>query len=263
MRIQAVVAAFVLFVPLLFAPEATTVVWSADHETGDLSQWYSNNPYTVVADSGYCYRPSNGVSTEQAHSGQYAIKTTLYSRETWWEKDSGCRTFRKPEAHSVQTLYYSAWFYMPEPVTVGTFWNVLQFKWELDNESEVAWKIEIRNYQGSMYPVLFWKGLIEGPRQGDGLSGQWYAPDPMVPIQAAQWFHLEVGLRQSEGYDGQIAVWLNDELIFNEDNVRTTPPGGHLAFSVNNYGRGISPYPNYLYIDDVAVSTDRVGEVKR
>lgn len=235
------------------------VLWQADMETGDLSQWHINNPRSVESDSGLCWRPANGVSTDQAHSGQYSMMMMIDSASP-----SGCRQFRKPEPATGEPLYYSAWYYFPEQVRVTGNWNLFQFKSKTfefsdDGDSGVFWKLDVRNNQhGEMALILSWKGPIEGPRAGDGVKArQYYQTLATLPVR--EWVHVEIYLRQSEAFDGQVTVWQDGVEIFNMDNVRTRFPGGDQIWSVNNYGKGLLPNPTTLYIDDTVISRERVG----
>lgn len=82
--------------------ELDPVVWFANNETGDLSQWRINNPFTTIeSDSGACFRPPDGVTTEQAHSGQYSMKMTIDAGS----EEAACKQFRKPEPVSELALF--------------------------------------------------------------------------------------------------------------------------------------------------------------
>jgi hypothetical protein len=232
------------------------VVWQADMETGDLSQWrIGTNSKSEQQDSGLCYRPANGVSNEQAHSGSYSMKMTIDSRQ-----DAGCRQFRRVEPPTGYPLYYSAWYYIPQQTRVGNFWNIMQFKAKLNGENGLFWKLDARNFKGTtdLGLMLEWKGPIAGPHAGDGVAIRKYENvEARLPV--GEWFKLEAFLKQSEQFDGQITVWINGKQIYDVQNVRTKFPGGVQSWSVNNYGKGLLPNPTTLYIDDVAISTVHTG----
>ena len=64
------------------------IVWSADNETGDLSQWTADGPYGSRGgsyDNGDCIRPPNGITNELSHTGNYSVKMSLGS----WAPDGG------------------------------------------------------------------------------------------------------------------------------------------------------------------------------
>ncbi|MCC6456100.1 MAG: heparin lyase I family protein [Caldilineaceae bacterium] len=237
-------------------PSQGPIVWQADLETGDLSEWRLDMKDSIgtEVDSGKCSRDGTGVTTEQAHSGAHSMKLVINSQKT-----AGCRQFRKLEPASGQSYYYSAWFFIPEHVQVGVFWNIFQFKSNIKGKSGLFWKLEVRNNEaGDMMIVPVWKGPIPGPHEGDGVDNILY-PQTKTIVPVAKWFHLEVFLKQSENFDGQIIVWQDGIELLNMQNVRTKYPGGIQNWSVNNYGNQLTPNPTTLYIDDVAISTQRIG----
>jgi hypothetical protein len=241
--------------------DATPIVdpagrWQADMETANLSQWRSdNNSSKPEMDSGACSRPQAGVTSERAYSGSYSMKMTINSNDA-----SGCRQFRKLEPASGNTYYYSAWYYIPVQTQVSGFWNIMQFKSNLNGLSSLFWKLDVRNAaNGQMYVILVWKGPIAGPRANDGIANRLYY-QIQVPLPVGQWFQLEVFLKQSAQFDGQIIVWQDGTELFNGQNVRTKYPGGYQNWSVNNYGEGLSPNPATLYIDDAVISNVRSSQ---
>jgi hypothetical protein len=232
------------------------VVFSADFETGNLDQLKNEYDTNPAEDSGDFVR---AMSTEQAHSGIYSVKMTINTTVS----SAGVRTFRKKEAwENLQPYYYGCWFYFPEVVEVSGFWNIWQFKTNTETESDVAWKLEARNFVDENAEVqhtllLVWDGQeFGGPFAGDPVQRVAYAPsEPYPPLPIGEWFHIEVYLRQSEVYDGQIIVWLNGVELFNKNNVRTKHTGGFNNWSVNNYGDDHNINPHSIYVDDMVVST--------
>jgi hypothetical protein len=230
--------------------------WKADMETADLSQWSLDKAWSKAEfDSGFCTRPTDGVSTEQARSGQYSIKMIINST-----LESGCRQFRKPEAASGNAYYYSAWFYIPRQTHIGNFWNIMQFKSNLNNTSGLFWKLDVRNTStGKMQVMLVWKGPIAGPTATDGNAVKKYT-QTVAELPVGKWFQLQIYLKQSEQFDGQITVWQDGVQLFDVQNVRTKYPGGYQNWSVNNYGKDLYPNPATLYIDDAAISAERITQ---
>jgi hypothetical protein len=177
---------------------------------------------------------------------------------------SGCRQFRRFEPRSGEPLYYSAWYYFPKKAYVLGFWNIFQFKaFVQDEESRtergVFWKLNVQNNAArAMTLVLGWKGPIEGPTATDGITSIMYE-QALATLPVRQWVHIEVYLKQSETFDGQIIVWQDGVELYNIQNIRTKFPGGEQTWSVNNYGNRLSPSPTPLLIDDVVISPTRVG----
>ena len=233
-----------------------TVLWSADFETGDMSQFRDEMDSNPREDSGIFAR---AITKAVAHSGVYAMRMSINSTTV-----SGCRTFRKRECWlNEQPNYYGAWFYFPAFVKVRGWWNIWQYKSNLDGKSDVAWKLEVRNpTTDTMALMLVWELPVDGPRAGDGNQTATIIQQTPVPLPVAKWVHIQCYLRQSEAYDGQITVWHDGVQVFDEDSVRTKHPGGNQNWSVNNYGQGLLTngklVKNSLYVDDMCVSTQPI-----
>jgi len=230
-------------------------VWSADHETADLSQWTVNGTRGGSYDSGICIRPPSGVTSELAHSGLYSMKMTSDTSAM----ESGCRQFRHEESTTGNPYFYSVWLYFPQHVMVQNYWNVVQFKSESPTRNDAMWVLDVRNRpNGAMYFTLRWKGTVPGPTASDGTMLKLFQQE-LNDIPVGQWFHVEVYLRQSSAFDGQISVWQDGTQIFSFDQIKTKYPDGDNRWSVNNYSDGLTPSIVTLYVDDAAVSTTRLG----
>ena len=240
------------------APGMTSVagvVWSADNEIGNLAQWTAGGTHGGPRDSGVCVRPQNGVSTEAAHSGKYSVTMTINVDDD----QSGCRTFRHEESARGGEYFYSAWMMIPSAVKVGGFWNIFQFKSDNGSMNEAVWVIEALNRpNGSLHPVLRYKGLAAGPTAGEG-TGVKYYDQALKDIPVGRWFHLEMFLRQSDKYDGRVTVWQDGVQLWDFDKVKTQYPGGNNLWSINNYGNNLLPSTATVYVDDARVSKTRVG----
>ena len=235
--------------------DPSIVVWSADMETGDLSQWTVQGTDGGPQDSGTCIRPPDGVTTEAAHAGQYALKMSIdVSKE-----ESGCRQFRHEESARGGEYYYSAWMMIPNKVTVDGYWNIFQFKSDNGSMNEAVWVLEARNRRnGNLHLELRWKGLVRGPTKKDGLGVKYY-DQVLRDIPIGRWFHVEVFLRQSDNYNGRITVWQDGVRLWDYQKVKTQYPGGNNLWSINSYGNGIKGGPPTVYVDDAMITKSRVS----
>ena len=87
------------------AAQGSNLLWSADHEEGQLSDWYVNN-------GGGEFNSGNALSTastDVAHRGRYSVKATISAPPI-----SGVRLFRWAESLAHQKAYYSAWYLLPQ-----------------------------------------------------------------------------------------------------------------------------------------------------
>jgi hypothetical protein len=243
------------------AAEGTNILWSADHEEGDLSDWYVNTGGGEV-------NSGNAVSVasrDVAHAGSWSVKATITTPPV-----AGVRLFRLPESKTNDQLHYSAWYYFPE-VFRPVWWNIFQFKSRpaSDGPSDPFWTVNVGNRSdGSMALFLQWWGElwtlrgIDGPHQGE--FGWYRYTQSIKNVPVGQWVHIEVFLRQSDRFDGQIIVWQDGVELANQNNIKTRYPFVSTAFgaaewSINNYSESILPSPATIYFDDAVISLTRVG----
>ncbi|HMI89938.1 MAG TPA: hypothetical protein VK509_01180, partial [Polyangiales bacterium] len=97
------------------------IVWSADHETGDSSQWTAEMAGSLVND------PDAGIeiSDQYAHSGRYALELSAPADSAEDALEGGARIVRR--GPMPQSAYYSAWYLIPERYTTALYWSVMQF----------------------------------------------------------------------------------------------------------------------------------------
>ena len=252
------------------ASHVATVLWSADLETGDLSQWYDPGASARSRGGGSF---NSGIaetvpSQDFAHSGKWSLKATI---TTPYVPTSGARMFRwresQDERYYASGLYYSAWFLFPKLYTLtanphrGRFWNIFQFKSKTSSRIDPVWFLDVANRAstGAMYLTLhWWDGLaIEGPHTGES-GGRRYQQD-VKDIPVGHWTHIEAYLKQSADFAGEITVWQDEVLLFDQKNVRTKYPSGDNQWSVNNYSDGLIPTPATIYIDDASIAAERTG----
>lgn len=239
----------VVTTPPSIQPPGSALIWSADHETGDMSQWPKA---TVSWDDSGC--TNHDISNEHARSGAYSLKLTI---DIPAGGKAGCRQARMNEIQSGNTYVYEASYFLPEPVlTLTNHWNVFQFKSRCATctSSDPIWTID---FQGNpLRPVLQWKGGtygLAGPQNADGITGQIEYPNLLTTTPVGQWTTLTVYLDQSKDYDGRIIVWHDGIKLYDIAGIRTEYPSLDARWSVNNYSNGLSVNPYTLFIDDAAI----------
>ena len=67
------------------------------------------------------------VSTDYAHHGRYAAELTINAGPDGTQENTGLNLRGLP----VQA-YYSAWYYLPRTISVGTFWILFKFRLRTD-----------------------------------------------------------------------------------------------------------------------------------
>lgn len=247
------------------------ILWSADMETGDMSQWYAPAKDDRGGHNGGGIFNSGTAeavaSQDYAHSGKWSAKLTI---STSGGHSSGARLFRWKESHDPayfnSGLYYSAWLYFPHQYRLtanphtGRFFNLVQFKSKHSGGIDPTFILDVQNRpNGAMYSTLGWWNRLqmEGPRPGQ-FGGQRFQ-QTAADLPVGQWVHIEVYLKPAGDFSGHIAVWQDGVQIFDEDNIRTRYPDGDNGWSVNLYSDGLDPNPSVIYVDDAKIATYRVG----
>jgi CARDB/Polysaccharide lyase len=232
-------------------PPSSRVLWSAGFETGDKSEWYKPG-IGESGDGGGEFNSGTTVSqvvTNPIHSGHYALKATITTPST-----AGVRLFRWDEPRAHAALYYSAWYYVPQvymPDPNNNWWIIWQWKVSpgIYYSSDPYYIIELlKRSDGTMYLQL----------------GNWYTKVRSAPlvtknIPIDQWFHIEVFYDCQVSNTGRVTVWQDGVLLWDLQNVPTRNANSTCEWSIANYSDQVSPSPTTIYVDDVAISLDRIG----
>lgn len=224
------------------------LIWTADHESGDLEQWTggglgearepraprTDEASTIVA------------STEVAHRGRYALKLV---NPTGWDLD-----YDGPELFHVlgeqSDAYYSAWFLLPEQYRIEPHLTLLRLRSRADDESEPVngEELQLRSLSSGGYVLQVFSnhnGFLREP-----------IADPAPLVEANRWFHLET--RFEPKFSGRLRVWLDGTLVYDLSG-RPGAAGPQIVLSVCNAAQTARPAPLVLFVDDAAVSRSRVS----
>ena len=220
---------------------AGNVVWSTSFETES-----NLDPYAQF--SGQC---SGIITTELKHTGNRSAKLTIDTAN----EQSGCRLFRVNESRTGNPYYYSVWYYFPSVLDLrpsgGSGWhNIFQFKSRNATRNDAFWQLGIENdSKGTMYFGMF--NWVNSKRYTQRIK----------TVPARQWTHLEVYYKQSANNTGHITVWHDGTQIYDVDGITTmfSDSSESASWSVNNYGDRLNPNPFTVFVDDMTVSTTRVG----
>jgi hypothetical protein len=226
-------------------PPTAGVIWRADHETGDLSQWTEN-------EDGAVWNSGTGVASitdRVAHSGRYAAQLSITGANQFGGEPHAVRIFRYKESQRGAPLYYSAWYYFPERFTPEVWWNLFQFKSKSPTRNDAFWQLNVANRRdGQMY--LYLRNWVNSKSYVQTVAN--------LPV--GQWVHIEVYYQQGIG-DGRITVWQDGVQLWDLSGITTKYPDSYQSanWSLNNYTDSIVPNDATIYIDDAVISTTRVG----
>lgn len=226
-----------------------TVIWSADMETGDLSQWSvpdvpgGPNAGGGIFNSGLAMASVNEVGL--AHSGLHAATLFVNTQSTEELSTSGTRLFRWLEPEKHPELYYRVWFYLPQryvPNGNPPWWNVFQWKSKRADVSEPFIALNVGNRSdGAMYFYLYDKNANKSYGQS------------IKNIPEGQWFRVDAFYKCSGEKTGHVTFWQDGTQILDVGNVQTRYPDGNCQWSVNNYSTSLNPSAATIYVDDAAI----------
>jgi len=213
-------------------PEPGGLLWSADVETGDLTQWTDDG-------QGYEFQVAQAQiapGTYHSRSGAYALEATLESIGDVLPQAVMFRTGDMLEG------FYSAWYFLDQNYDAD-FWVIMNFQGD-------------RPWQGQATNDRFDIDLSKSPDDGrlhlelDEFGGSSVlAP---IPVPIGTWFQIEVFYRSTPDENGRLVVWQDGELAF-DTGERPTAPSSIVGFGVGVAAWRVEPLPATLWIDDVEI----------
>ena len=231
----------------------SNVMWATDHESGELNDWYADGKGGLLLDSA---NSTVEVADGLAHSGRYSLKLT----DLAMSDVNGPGIYR--ELQSPPDAYYSAWYYLPRLYQTNSQWTIQKFRSRLDSNSNSnsnsdsdstaishGHDLNLRTLPGGqvvLYVFSHDPAYLQAPLAD---------PPAFVPIET--WFQIEVLYSPRTDETGRILVWLNDRLVYDLEDRRTTG-SDDVVWNPCNIGEDIQPAPPILYLDDAGISLVRV-----
>jgi hypothetical protein len=218
----------------------SSILWSARHETGDLSEWTQGGKGGTEADAP---DTSLAISTDVAHSGRYSVKLTngavsMYEEAHLWRQDD----------YPVDG-YYSAWFYLPRAYQTTADWSIVQFQIPTaDGGVGQLLDLDLRSLPDGDLILSVYDHRAAYLRAA--------TPDPAIPVPIGRWFQIEAYYRNAGDDTGEVAIWLDGQL--NYDLHRPFGASATVYWTVGSKTFGLSPAESVIYVDDAAVSLARV-----
>jgi hypothetical protein len=226
-----------------FAEAGPTLLWSSDHETGDLSAWHAGGDAMGGEYEGF---GTNMITSERAHGGSYAVKFTI---DTSDGMDHTARAYRRTAPGGA---YYSAWFYFNESHTSLVWWTMFLFRALTDPqniESAVnLWDIGLERRPNGELALLFFDHMTLADIQAP-LSN-------VVPV--GRWVHLEAYFEYAPPQSTHITIWQDGNQVMDLKNLGPAS-SDHLYWAIGNGANGLAPPVSVIYVDDAAISTIRLG----
>lgn len=193
-------------------------------------------------------------STEAAHSGIFSARMHVWNLDT---SSPGARIHKHPRTNDG---YFSTWYMFPEIPQVNGWSNIMQWKLTCGGQSTPTWFMHIYSTAADRQSgELGFKAWRQGSTPPNAM--------PERPtVHAGEWFHMEAYYRVGVN-DGIIRVWVNGELYWDLQDINTQKDYGDgdscdniiRSWGPTLYGNDWIPTNVISYVDDVVVSTGRIG----
>jgi hypothetical protein len=229
-------------------PGTAAIVWKATHETGDIREWKEHGDFIRQGTSAYYT-----MVTSPTHSGNYAVALTIDTKGSSNSGSYAAYLFYWDQLPG-DAYYYSAWYFIPAGTQPQDWWNVWQWKSTYNGNTDSSVPMHVLDIRQRATGQLSLQ-LIYRPDLSSKINYQ----QNIKYVPTDQWFHIEAYYKKGTSNNGQVIVWQDGTEIFNLSGVQTTERDNTVYWSVNHYTDYILPNPSSIYIDDAAISTQRLG----
>lgn len=218
------------------------LLWSADTESADLSQWAVRAGAAVSLPSA---ETSVEVTSTQRHGGRHAVQLT--NPAAWDNEEVGPELLH--DAGALEDAYYSAWFMLPDDYRLGeplTLFH-LRSRDAASGELHSGEQLQLRSLASGGYVLHVFNnnaGFLLEP-----------VAEQAPRVESGSWFQLEARYERKTG--GRLRVWLNGALSYDLEG-RPGAAGPEIVLSVCNIVGTATPAPLALFVDDAAISAARV-----
>jgi hypothetical protein len=226
------------------------LLWTARFETADFSEWTTAPGGKTEA---YPMPPNMiAVSSVNAHTGGYSAALTITAGP-----DGAQESAALARAGSLPgEAYYSAWYYLPRSVSVGTFWVLFKFR-ERTNADDSTTENERYDMDLATLPSGEMTLLLYDHATSANIPLD--VTDPVVPVE--RWFQLEAFYRPANDDTGRLTYWLDGQQVV--DIAGPTSPTTWAEWDACSIGENLTPETVTIYVDDCAISGSRVGPTGR
>ncbi|HEX9296519.1 MAG TPA: heparin lyase I family protein [Polyangiaceae bacterium] len=218
------------------------ILWFADHETGDLSQWHAGGD---AMGGEYQAGGTIEISSEQAHGGSYSVKMTIDTSDA---ADHTARVYRRA---ATAPAYYSAWFYFSEAHTPDVWWSIFLIRSQDPNNLGTyrnLWDVNLERPGDAAMIISFYDHIADKDTLGA-------FPKP-VPV--GQWIHFEAFFSYAPPNGTRLTFWQDGDPVLDLMGLGDAP-SPDLYWAIGNGANNLTPPISTLYIDDAVIATTRVG----
>lgn len=242
-----------------------SILWTADYEEGDLSDWEDAGTDDYYSGGGIFYTPdegepdaedvsaviASGTVGPQPHSGSYAVETSISGAVRAENGNRAVRLMRWTDRpwnedgdFFPDDAYYSTWVFFPQRYSPeksapwdpgdGGWWNVFQFK--SDNNAGSQPIAVLNAWWDSVEKMMyFYLDVKEYPdANSDSHVNTTYDQSDPIPIPVGEWFHIEARYVKSTTTGGSVTVWQDGREIFSVNGIQTAL-SEQVAWGIGSY----------------------------
>jgi hypothetical protein len=225
------------------------ILWTARFEGDNFSEW-KNVPSPPLPDT-------IEVSSDVSHQpGNYSAKLTVSGTAN---NTQGLGASLVRDGNQPTEAYYSAWYYLPQTITVGLYWVIMKFRYHSPNDPTTEaelFDVNLKSLPGGVMSLrVYDHSASNDASAAHDLPLLSTVKDPPKLSVGKDWFQIEVFYRNAA--DGRFTLWLDGQEII--DTSESTGLDGWLAWDVVSVGYNLTPEPAVLYVDDCAISKTRIG----
>jgi polysaccharide lyase-like protein len=237
-----------------------TIVWHAGMETGNLSEWPSQNNNTGPALSTAVQAALEGIPPrttpwvmKQAVTG--AVGATRMGTDTVKLVEAGTE------------FWVTWWDYYPAQIKFGAadMFMFLQIAGvDAGGSYNPVWSFYPDG--GTFTPRIIWSpndmAPAEGPHAGEN-GKRVYTTSTPIPV--GKWTKFELYVKPAADFTGALKLWMDGAPLFDQSAIKTRYPGsgapgvpGYSYMEHTAYGSNLTPTPAVHYVDDVTISLGRM-----
>jgi len=226
------------------------VLWTATFEPGNLSEWTGDHLGGTYTENMTDPSTFAKATTVMAHRGQFAGAIPI-STPNGVPGGPVSINYLSRNQPSPKRAFYSAWYYIPGSVSVGSYLSLSHFRVSQTgdgNDLAPAFDLNLIPIAGSLRAHLY--------NYTTGNNVEEVIPTP-VPL--ATWVHFEIMFLKAADMTGHVTVWQDGVQILDDPPPLTTAATDWVQWDAGGASTDILPNPAVIYMDDAAISLARVG----
>jgi hypothetical protein len=217
-----------------------TLLWSADHEQGELEEWQEGGDYY----GGEYEWGSGSVSVGEGagHNGSRGLVTYI-DTDYRDEPSQGVRLYRRIED---APAYYSVWLKLADRHSVNEWWSIFLFHARdstqtLENDVSL-WDVRVvEDDAGAMTLQFFDHDTMQGTI--DPSAGR---------VQPGEWFELTAYVDYQPPSATRIRILHDGALLFDLKRLHTSLQE-NVFWALGNGADSLTPSESTIYLDDAAI----------